>query len=147
MTSNDYLNQLKEMQQNPDRVQYSYKLYLRQGQDYIYQCDLTREQFEIHRKTNNEDYCFSGIHSMRDSTISSESVLETKTYYNTVNERYKVWNNFLEAFISENGITKVEEFKEFIEDFVIVIEFSRTNFSNNAKLVSELDKKYINLFV
>ena len=78
---------------------------------------------------------------------SSESVLETKTYYNTDNERYEVWNNFLEAFIFENGITKVEEFKEFIYEFVISLEFSRTNYSNNAKLVSELDKKYINLFV
>lgn len=109
--------------------------------------DVSREEFEQRRQSNKENFEIpSGSIRYGDKgTVVIEKHIEAR--YDLT---YKIFDEFLEEFIKEKGITLVEEFKEFLSDYVSpqsMNSLRRGKSIEHVREIMDLQPYIIKLFV
>lgn len=113
MNTLELYNKIKDLQRQPNYI-YSYKEYIKDGDNYIYVRDCTREEFEAKRK--EVGYIEYSWKYMRDG--DGIAFMELPTKNDNYGPQKELYNQFLQKFMEENNITKREAFLKFIEEYV-----------------------------
>lgn len=152
MNFNFYLKKAKLIkEQNNGFQKYTYKHYIKDGENIIFQKNMTRDEFEKYREDNKLIVEYSGMKSLRESLKTNdcfvESVLPKK---DTNEEENKLIELIFNKFIKEYKIVKIEEFRQFFNDYVFNIESNSfhsydyiKNYINNLKELVAKDKEYV----
>ena len=133
MTTEELKNKIKELQKLPNYI-YSYREYVREGDNYIYVRDCSREEFEARRK--EVGYIEYSWKYMRDG--DEVAFMELPTKNDNYGHQRELYNQFVQSFMEENHITKREAFVEFIEEYIEgVFEFRIMHCVNGISEISD----------
>lgn len=113
MSTLELYNEIKELQKQPNYI-YSYKEYTREGDNYIYVRDCSRQEFESRRK--EVGYVEHSWKYMRDG--DEVAFMELPTRNDNYGPQRELYNQFVQSFMEENGITKRESFIEFVDEYI-----------------------------
>jgi hypothetical protein len=133
---------------NKMQNKYVYKHYKKDNDNLIFVEKLSRDDFEKQRQENGSlrSMEHGGNHCLRFNS-ATDDVYEEIRLYESCNKTYEIFNKFLDSFIKENEITKVEVFKDFLREFIVPFKtFNDSYTSHSIREVLSIEKDYIELF-
>jgi hypothetical protein len=123
MNLENYLINLRTLEKE-DKTIYKYDCYKYDGKNLVYIESLDRSEFELRRGFNRVIFAPANSFSLRniikaDKYCDFDCVIEERQFQNEriENESKKIFDTFLDDFIDFYKITKINEFKQFIEEY------------------------------